>query len=127
VRRDDVADALVIPPATKSTAGASAIVLGEELARASATSIKVVVQAKHDASSAWSAVADALKMADIAFKEVLADPLGQRAVASDLDVSSFVIAATPRSRLLTERSPLRSTPPRLSSAPLLWPHQSRHG
>jgi hypothetical protein len=35
VRRDDVADALVIPPATKSTADASAIVLGEELARAS--------------------------------------------------------------------------------------------
>jgi hypothetical protein len=45
----------------------------------------VVVEAKRDASSAWSTVADALKMADIAFKEVLADPLGQRAVASDLD------------------------------------------
>src|SRR5262249_53093350 len=33
----------------------------------------------------WSAVADALKMTGIAFKDVLADRLGRRAVASDLD------------------------------------------
>jgi Domain of unknown function (DUF4908) len=87
VVRDDVADALAIAPATRSAAYGTAIALGEELTGASAASIGVVVEAKQldDASSAWSAVADALKMAGIAFKDVLADPLGRRAVASDLD------------------------------------------
>ncbi|HKD29081.1 MAG TPA: DUF4908 domain-containing protein [Xanthobacteraceae bacterium] len=87
VVRDDVADALAIAPATRSAAYGAAIALGEELTRASTASIGVVVEAKQldDASSAWSAVADALKMAGIAFKDVLADPLGRRAVASDLD------------------------------------------
>jgi Domain of unknown function (DUF4908) len=87
VVRDDVAEALAIAPATKSAAYGTAIALGDELTRASAASIGVVVEAKQldDASSAWSAVADALNIARIAFKDVLADPLGRRAVASDLD------------------------------------------
>jgi hypothetical protein len=86
VVRDGVADALAIAPATRSAAYGTAIALGKELTRASAATIGVAVEAKHsdDASPAWSAVADALKMAGIAFREVLADPLGQSAAASDL-------------------------------------------
>ena len=87
VVRDNVADALAIAPATRAAAYGSAIALGEDLTRESAATVGVVVDAKRldDSSPAWSAVADALKMAGIAFKEVLADPLGRRAVASDLD------------------------------------------
>ncbi len=84
---DQKAMPLVIAPATKSAAEDKAASIARQLKQDFNVTLPIEFEATGmDAQSeAWSAMADAAMVAGIAFREIVATPLGQKAVAAKLE------------------------------------------
>lgn len=84
--RDQSAEPLAIPSASKPQASARALALSQKLKRASGITLKVGLDAPHlgEVSADWSAMADAVTVVGIALGELLDSPIAQNVISAKL-------------------------------------------
>jgi hypothetical protein len=87
VIRDQDAQPLAIPTATKSQATDKATALGQELSRIGRTAFAINLEAPSlaDNSQAWATMADAAAVVGMVLKGTVADTLGREAVATNME------------------------------------------